>query len=144
MALSLSVAARQPAPAVAAPMEAEEAALTARKEASQRILSLLEKRSGVLGQRAAMLEEEKDKLHADLVERLSDPSQNPYGDTDWLCQYFPMMSSMPNCRTFAAVLEEKNVGLMCSFEVRPTEIFLNGLRTDPSIRRRGWLGSRSR
>lgn len=82
--------------------------------------------------------EEKDKLHADLVERLSDPSQNPYGDTDWLCQYFPMMSSMPNCRTFAAVLEEKNVGLMCSFEVRPTEIFLNGLRTDPSIRRRGF------
>ena len=37
-------------------VEAEEAALTARKEASQRILSLLEKRSGVLGQRTAMLE----------------------------------------------------------------------------------------
>jgi len=78
-----------------------------------------------------------DTLHKDLVARMSDAAQNPHGDADWLCGYFPMLANMPDSRTFAAQIEGKNIALFISFEVRPTECFLNGLRTDPEYRRRG-------
>ena len=69
---------------------------------------------------------------------MADPNQNPYADSDWLPEMFPKIQQMPGVRFFAATSNDEYVGLMMAFEVTPRgEFFLNGLRTDPAVRRSG-------
>ena len=79
-----------------------------------------------------------ERLREALVARMADPNQNPYADSDWLPEMFPKIQQMPGVRFFAATSNDEYVGLMMAFEVTPRgEFFLNGLRTDPAVRRSG-------